>query len=240
MRIVSLDGLQQFAAVKLNDDPGVIPGPKIIANAAMVRLNWTLTDGKMAHNVLYCTYTGTPTLTAAVAEAIRAQITAGGGTWTALAAFLAPTTALASVTILDVRTTVAAEFNSTGAAAPGTSAGTALPDEVALAVTLRSLTRGPGGRGRYYVPGWASNAVGAGNVVAAAAVTALQNWAANTVSLAIANAIGLQVIGLPARAAYVSPITGRSFPARASGTLPITQILVRDNHWDTQRRRGLK
>lgn len=238
MPLIRLENLEQFAAVNLNLDPGRIAGPKVIANACMVRLNWLLTDGKTAHNVLYASYTGSPPLSATLAETIRTQITSGA-TWTTYAGFLASTCGLASVTLLDVRTNVGTEFNSTGGIAAGTSSGTALPDEVAVVISLRTTTRGPGGRGRTYMPGFASNATAAGGVIAPAVITAT-NALATQIQTVLTNNIGAWVLGLPARAAYTSPVTGRQFPARASGTLGLTGTTVRDNHWDSQRRRGLK
>jgi hypothetical protein len=237
--VLRYDAVQQFAAINVLTDPGYLPGPKVIPNTAQVVLNWNLTDAKVAHNVLYAQYTGTPAFTAAVAQAIFAAITTGAQ-WTAFAGFLATTTSLRSVSILDIRSTTGVLFTSTGTAAPGTAAGAALPDEVALAVRLSTAERGPSGRGRYYVPGWAINAIGTSGTVAAAAVTALQSWAQIAVSGALSSNIGAQVLGLPARAAYTSPITGRQFPARSARNVALTAITVPDNHWDSQRRRGLK
>jgi hypothetical protein len=91
-----------------------------------------------------------------------------------------------------------------------------------------------------YFPGWASNAVGTGGVIAPLAVTALGAWANTNLYANIASAIGAGVIAHPARQAYTSPATGRHFDARPAGTVPIVTVLVRDNHWDSQRRRGLK
>jgi hypothetical protein len=238
-RIVRLDSLQQFAAINTLSDPGYINGPKVIPNACMVRLNWQLTDGKVAHNVLYATYNGTPALSTVLAQQVFAAISTGAS-WTALAAFLIPTSTLTGVTLLDVRSNVGTEFQSTGAPVPGTSTGTALPDEVAAAVKLSTLNRGPSGRGRYYIPGFASNAVGAGGVIAAGCVTAINNWAGNVANSGLSAIIGPQVLGLPARAAYTSPITGRNFPARNAQTVALTGVQMKDNHWDSQRRRGLK
>jgi hypothetical protein len=237
-RIVSLADFQQFAAINLTLDPGRVAGPKIIPNAMMIRLNWTLTDGKTGHNVLYSTYTGSPAISVAQADAFFSACK--GGNFSAFAAFLAPTAALASVTLLDVRSTTATEFSSTGPPAPGTSAGSAMPDEVAVVVTLKTALRGPGGRGRFYVPGWASNAEGAGGVIAATAVTALQNWVTSTLGGAFPTIGGAWVLGLPHRVGYTSPVTGRVFPDRPATTIPLTATSVKDNHWDTMRKRGLK
>lgn len=239
MPVVFLENVQQFAAVNLLLDPGRIAGPKVIPSCAMVRINWNLVSGKVGHNVLYATYNGTPALSTALADAIKAAITTGA-TWTALAAFMHVNASLASVTLLDVRDAVHAEINSTTAAAPGTSATTtALPDEVAVCVTLRTASRGPSGRGRFYVPCWAGNAIQGPPGILPGVITATTNWA-ELVRTTIGSQIGTQVIGLPARAAYTSPTTGRQFPARAATTVPVTQALVRNNSWDSQRRRGLR
>lgn len=238
IRVVRLDSLEQFAAVNLTSDPGYDPDIRTIPSCAEVRINWSLTDGKTAHNVLHCSYNGTPAFTTAVAQTVFAAISTGAQ-WTALAGFLAPTCSLSSVTITDIRSNVGLAFNSTGSAVPGTSAGTAMPDEVALVTRLNTNTRGKSGRGRAYQPGWASNALGTAGVVAPGAVTALTNWYTVAVNSAIGLNIGAVVIGLHSRKAYTSPITGKNFPARAPTTLPVTGYTV-DNHWDTQRPRGLK
>lgn len=238
-RVINLANAQQFAAIQLLSDPGYIAGPKVIPNAAMVRLNWQLNNGRVAHNILYAGWNGTPALTAAVAQSIFAA-SSSGALWTALAAFIIPQTTFTGVTLLDVRTTTATYFHSTGAAVPGTSTGTALPDEVAVAISILTGNRGPSGRGRIYIPGWASTAMAAGGVIAAGAITALNNWVSGAFAPAVASNVGAIVLGLPARAAYTSPVTGRVFPARAATTVPITGLAARDNHWDSQRRRGLK
>ena len=237
-RIVNLNNLTQFQATSLSDG-GYLPGPRIIPNAVQVVINWNLTDGKTGHNVLYCTYSGTPALSVALAETIRAGLV-NGAAWTALAAFMTTTASLASVTILDVRSSASVAFQSTGAASPGAAANPAIPDETALVITARTASRGPANRGRIYVPGWAGNAVGAGGIVAAATVAALQTWATTNVFNMLNSAVGAMVIAHPARQAYTSPATGRHFDARVAGTVPITALTVRNNTWDSQRRRGLK
>lgn len=237
-RIINLANISQFAATSLTD-PGYLPGPRTIPGACQVVLNWNIGDGKIAHNVLYAAYTGSPALSATLAQTVFAGIIAGSP-WSTLAGFLATTTQLASVSLLDIRSTTGVLFTSTGSAAPGTAAGTALPDESAAVITLRTTSRGPSGRGRVYIPGWASNAVGAGGTIAAAAVTALGTWGASNLNTAIGLNIGSLSIGHFARQAYTSPVTGRHFDARPAGLVQLSTLLVRDNHWDSQRRRGLK
>jgi len=238
MRLVNLANLQQFAAINLTADPGAVGGPVVIPGAAKFILNWRLPDGKLGRNIIGMSVASGFDPTPALAEQGRAAIVSGAN-WAALAAFLAAGAHLESVALQDIRAPGLGEVFSTGASTPGTSSGTALPSEVAAVVTTRTARTGPGHRGRFYVPGWASNAVGAGDVIAAAAVTALGDWAnANVVGaiLAVGGAIALL---LPARVSYTGS-TGTVHPARAAGFELINALEVHDNHWDSQRRRGLR
>ena len=218
-------------------DLGHIPGPIVIPNAIQMRFRWSLLDGKVAHNVFYGQVGGGFVATAAIAEALRAGIS-GAGAWTALAAYIASGASLAGVDLLDVRSVGNAIVSSTGAALPGTSASTALPDEVAAVLTLRTAKTGQGNRGRAFIPGFASNACGASGVILAATVTALSNFGGALPGLFLGQSITMS-IGNPARAGYTSPKTGRVFAPRSAGLVTVTSVVCRDNHWDTQRRRGL-
>jgi len=236
-RLIALENLQQFAAVNLTLDPGAIGGPKVIPNAAEITLAWALDGGKTGHNVLIGRYSGGFAGTQAQCNAILQGLTTGAQ-WTALAAHLAPATALAIVTIRDLNTAGQPIIASSVAGASGTSSGTPLPNEVSAVITLRTAFTGPQNRGRVFVPGWATTALGTGNVIAAPAVTALGNW--GTIIAGVLNAQGyLFSVGHVARAAYTGS-TGTQHPARPAGTVPVVSVAVRDNHWDSQRRRGLK
>lgn len=236
-RIVSLDSLHQFAAVELQFDPGNIGGPKIIPSAAEITLLWVLGSGKVGHNVLVGRYNGAFAGTSTQANSILTGLTSGGA-WSALAAFMAPATQLTGVTIRDLNQANQPLIGSTSPGQAGTSTGADLPNEVAAVLTTRTAFTGPANRGRVYVPGWATNALGAGNVIAAAAVTALNNWGA--IIAGVLSAQGYTwCIGHVARQAYTGT-GGTQHPARLAGTVPITTVAVRDNHWDSQRRRGLK
>lgn len=235
--LVRLDQVQQFAAINLTSDPGAIGGPVVIPNAARINLVWILGDGKAAYNTLTGRYSGSFAGTIAQADAIMQALTTGAN-WTALAGFLAPTVNFGAVQIRDLGQPNQPIIQSSRGVVPGTSAGTELPDEVALTVTLRTAFTGPQNRGRMYIPGWATNALGTGNVAAPGAVTALQNWA-SIVAGALNSQGYLFSIGHPARQAYTGR-TGTQHPARSAGTVPVTTVVVRDNHWDSQRRRGLR
>jgi len=239
MPIVRLDTLQQFAAINLRLDQGAVGGPVIVPSCAQIVLYWALTNGQVAHNVLYGRYAGVFAGTPAQATAMLTAMTTGA-TWAALAAFLAPTTALAGLHIRDVNTEdQAIILNGTPVSGPGTSVGTALPDEVAAVITMTTAKTGPSNRGRTYIPGWASNASGAGGVIAAGAVSALAAWATTNLLGALSSNSYVPVIGQKARAAYTGT-TGTAHPARPAGSIAIVSAVVKDNHWDSQRRRGLR
>jgi hypothetical protein len=237
VRVIRLDSLEQFTAINLLLDPGAIGGPVHVPSCAQISLIWGQDDGRTAHNVLYGRFSGPFAGTQTQANGIMTALTTGAA-WTAMAAHMPPTSFLAGVSIrnVDVPNQPLVESNVTGA--PGTSSGTPLPNEVAICVTLRTANAGRSGRGRIYVPNWATTALGTGNVINAAAVTAVGNWAA-TITGALNTQGYVFVLGLPERASYTGS-TGTVHPHRDATSLVVTSTVVRDNHWDSQRRRGLK
>ena len=237
MRIIDLANFPQFTAINLLSDAGRIGGPVVVPNGCKVMLVWNLADGKQGRNVLGGTVAGGFQPTPAIAETIRSALVSGG-TWTALAAFLSTGVSLARVELQDIRVAFQPVVASTGAATPGTSASPALPSEVAAVITLRTQGIGPQNRGRAYIPGWATNALAAGDVIAPAAVTALTNWIPTITTALSAGGLSWSLIN-PARAQYTGT-TGTVHPARVAVMKPLTGAVVRDNHWDSQRRRGLK
>lgn len=238
-RIVNLANLQQFTAVNaLGTDLGAVPGPVVIPSCAQVVLVWTLPDGKTAHNVLYGRYSGTFAGTATQSNAIHTALSTGAS-WTALAAFLNTGTAFIGVTLRNVGIADQPIIGSATATALGTGVGAPLPDETAAVITLRTALVGRANRGRLFIPGWNITAAAAGGVMVAGMVTALTNWAATIVGALSGQGYTL-VIGQRQRVAYTSPVTGRQFGPRPANSVPVTSLQVRDNHWDSQRRRGLK
>lgn len=235
--IVRLENVQQFTAINVLSDPGHIGGPVVVPQCAQIVITWALTNGKFGNNVLYGRYSGGFAGTVAQANSIMTALSTGAQ-WTALAAFMGTLGGLFAVKIRNVSSPNQAIITSTNANVPGTTTGTALPDETAAVITLRTAFTGPQNRGRMYIPNWATNAIGTSGIIAPAAVTALQNWA-NTIPTALSAQGYTWVIGQPARAAYTGT-TGTEHPARAATSQAITSQVVRDNHWDTNRRRGLK
>src|SRR5215471_4977412 len=173
-RLVALENVQQFAAINLLADQGLIAGPKIVTNCAEISLLFTLGSGKVGHIVLGGRYTPPFAGTAAQANAILAALT-GSAAWTTLAAHISPQTSLHQVTIRNIHIAEQPVIPSAITEHVGTSTGIDMPNEVALVISLGTGLSGPRYRGRMYVPGWATTALGTNNLVAAAAVTALQN-----------------------------------------------------------------
>src|SRR5262245_59351910 len=101
MAIVNLSNFPQFTAINVLSDPGNVGGPIIIPQATQVILTWTLTDGKVAHNIMYGSYTGAFALTVAQANTFLATLSSGSP-WTTLAGFLAATAALTQVSFRNV------------------------------------------------------------------------------------------------------------------------------------------
>lgn len=237
MPILDISNFTQFTAINLLADGGAVGGPVIVPSAAQIVLNWSLEDGKIARNVLYGKYSGAFAGTQAQANGILTAL-ATGAAWTALAAQLATTTILGGISIRDVNTANQPLIVSNTAGAGGTGAGESMPNEVAAVITFRTSLVGRGNRGRMFVPGWTTASTAAGNVMSVAAFNALQGWA-NTLAGALAGQGYTLALGQKHRIAYTSP-KGHPHADRPAFALPITQTVVRDNHWDTIRRRGLK
>lgn len=236
--LVRIDNFEQFAAINLTSDPGYDPSDRTIPNCIEVRLNWALPDGKSAHNVLHGSRQDGLAATVAQAQSIYAALSSGG-LWTALAIHLYTGVGFTGVSLRDLRSKDMPYVQSTGATVVGSAAGPEMPMEVAACLTLITDFTGPANRGRAYIPGWVAASMAAtGNTMAAAVVTDLGAWGANWIN--VLNAQGLTLcIGQHKRQAYTGA-TGKPHPARAATTVPVRQVIVKDNHWDTQRRRGLK
>jgi hypothetical protein len=216
-------------------DPGHIPGPVVIPNCVQVRLQWLTPSGRLAFNVLHGSVGGGFVPTTAEANGILAGLNTGGH-WAAFSAFLSTNTELQKVSLLDMRTSSNSPVESTGASSPGGSAANPLAPATALVITERTAKAGPGFRGRIYVPGWTDDAMVAAATVDPAAVTATEAWAADFPSVFTGQGITLG-IAQPARAAYTGT-AGAVHAARAAHVEPVTQLVVRNAFWDTQRRRG--
>lgn len=217
-------------------DQGRIAGPIVIPTCIQVRVAWTLPNTKTVFNVMHASVAGGFSATAPVAEAIRAAIVASAA-WTAYKANVNSGVNLAFVDLRDQRSANLPLVQSTGAATPGTGAGTALPPGDACVVTLRTANAGRGFRGRVYLPGLDSTALAAGGVLAAGTVTNTQSFV-QAIQAALTGQSMTMAIAQPARQAYTSNRTNRVFVARAANMQTVTSIVTRNNIVDHQRRRA--
>lgn len=223
---------------KWGGDMGRKPGKQQMTQGIELVIFWGQEDGRQAKNILHASYSGGFAGTVAQANSIMTGLSSGSN-WTALAGFLHPTTSILAVGIRNLNVVDQAQIVSTIPGALGTATGSALPNEMSAVATIRTSNVGRANRGRIYLGGFATNALGTGNTIAAGAVTAITNWTGSIAGVLQGQGYVLGV-GHLERVAYTSPITGVPFPDRASGVVPAITVTCRDNHWDSQRRRGLK
>lgn len=124
----------------------------------------------------------------------------------------------------------------TSAAVAGTaSAADTLPRQIAACLTIRTNRAGRKYRGRNYWAGFAETANGADNHMSTAAKTAIDAFAAGFI--AAHNVNGIQ-LGVAHRPTAYDDITGLPISPGLGFTTPATQVVCRDNVWDSQRRRA--
>jgi len=235
-RFINLANAQQFTAIQFLSDPGYDPSDRHIPSCVQVRWNFAVVSGVSAHVVTHARYGSGFTPTTAVANSILSAL-GGGLSSTGVLGFMATQTSLTGISLRDLNVENQPFVDSNGAAHPGTGTGSAQPSEVAVVLTLRTALVGQANRGRIFLPGWSTNALGANDTIAGPAVTALDNFASGLAQVYSDNALTL-VLGHFSRIAYTG-VNGKPHEARPPGTVDVTGVLLRDNHWDTQRRRGL-
>lgn len=199
----------------------------VVANAAQMRLIWSLSGQLYALNVLGVVDAGavaiTQALTNTLGTAIKGALTSSG-----LGALLDDTVALANIGLRDLRTPNQFEWIDTGAAVSGTGAGDFLPPQVAFVITLRTAQAGASYRGRIYLPGYGEVANGSAGTIGS--TTASVAFVVAIQAALVAQGLNLGVLSRP-----------RELPLEPSAGFitPVTSIVARDNVWDTQRRRAV-
>jgi hypothetical protein len=214
--------------------PGYIAGPLVIPETVQVRLKWFLPNGRTATNVFH----------GIVADGFANSVIACNFVYGAIAAwgdidtyfdFLASTTSFLGVDIRDIRTPAQSIMESDGAAVPGTGTGNALPEEVSLVCTLRTALAGRAHRGRTYLCGFDDSTLDAqGHAVSG--LTASAQALVEQVQVGMTAAGIAMGVGHRGHAEYVNE-KGATVAAELPGTDLVTQIRVRDNVFDSQRRR---
>lgn len=218
-------------------DAGRVKGAVVIGSAVEVDLLWNLANGKtMSKNVLGSIAGSGFQATVAIAQAIYAAIIASGS-WTAWAAYMHTTAALAGVQLRDLRQPSMPFLKSTGGATAGTGAGSALSSALSVIVTLQTNFAGRGFRGRVYLPGLDSGAEIAGTgLVLGAAQTAAVNFVTAVQTAMTASGLTL-ALKQPSRQAYQG-VTGTQHLARNPNVQQVTTITTRTAYFGSQRRRS--
>lgn len=206
--------------------------PTIIDNAVQVKWLWTL-GNISAVNVTHASIAGGFTFSSATAQALFAAIAGNMGT-SGLVGTWGTGVSFDKVTIRDMRTPNNAEIESTGAPLTATGSGDLLPPQVAAVLTLRTAKAGKSFRGRIFLPGFAEDAndgqgriiIDVINVLTLFAAALPSNYSGSGAQLAVASR---QVVDRSAG--------GGCAVIKPSNITPVTQVVIRDNRWDTQRRR---
>src|SRR5205085_11714723 len=120
------------------------------------------------------------------------------------------------IDIRDIREPFHAMYQSANDARPGTGTGNALPEEVALVVSLRTHQTGRAHRGRVYLTGFDDSALDA-NGHAVPDLTANARTFVENVQDAMAASLLELAIGHRGHAEYVNHL-GATVPAEAAGT----------------------
>lgn len=194
----------------------------VINNTIQLRLVWQYAGTDTAVNVVHAIkddplqdidQAGADGIATNIRNALQGNATAGQ--------YLSNQWKLARVGVRDVDQPNLPEFIGT-AATPwiGSNTGELLPLNVACCVTLRTDRAGRSYRGRFYVSGFTEAGSGANGSMSAAAMGT---------AAAVVNEVrnGLDASG------YTMGVASRVIGA----TRPLSSVLVRDNRWDTQRRR---
>lgn len=195
------------------------------------RLVW-LAAGGPAQCVLHWTIPAGTSVNVTLANAIFTTL---GNLWSAnLAAHAATTQSLSKLFLRDLRQASMAEVASTNAAIPGTAVGDELPHSIACVMTIRTASAGRKFRGRAYLSAFAEEANGGSGRISVSTKTSLDAFAAGFITAA--NQSGA-TFGVAHRPTLFDDITGLPIAPGLGFTTPATTCEIRDDFWDSQRRR---
>lgn len=223
--------------------------PKLVVpNSAQLRIVWGLSGSSIsAVNVLGLSITGSVTFDQTLANTLDAMVKAAF-TSSTLNAHVHPSHTLFAAAVRDVRTADQPEYFGTGAQVAGTEpSADPLPTGIALVVSLKTARAGPSGRGRVYLTGFTEADNTTAHIASAALITAAGNFISTIRTNLGTSGLALAVL---ARAAERKAVTTETFhadgsvssvvenhPARSASSAVVTSVVVRNNLWDSQRRR---
>lgn len=202
----------------------------VIPNTVQVILQWG-NGTKFPRNVLHGTIGASTPVDVTMANSIMTAWNNLMGS-SLLTAQLGLDQSTNSVILRDVRNPNLAEVSSNVAGVVGTATGDDLPHQIACVLTIRTAFAGRGFRGRAYLPCWTEDSNGASGQMSAAAKTAADAFAAGFIGVFTAGGVTLGVAKRPIFNPDDCSITTPGV------TNPATQVIVRNNLWDTQRRRA--
>lgn len=190
-------------------------------------------------NVLHAVYTTAGPLNPGIAENIWAAFRTNAQ-FLAWMALLPPSTICNGVDVRDMRNSNNPLIASTSPSVSGTAAvaNTPMAPQVAIVLTLRTAQAGQAFRGRVYAGGL-STAVqdGTGHILGSASAqwrSAIVNFQTVIVTQG-ATSLGIAQRFLPSRPGH----GGVTLPERPAGIVPVNAFVIRDNVFDTQRRRSI-
>lgn len=193
--------------------------PVIINSTYSIILVWTLGGENWALNSLKATLPGGDVVNQGLADSWATDLSAAH-TSSGLDAVQPTNVALGAVRVRDLRVANQPEFEA-GVGSAGVNVSELLPRQAGVRVTARTPLAGRSFRGGPTIPGFAEDQNDAGGRISASASAA---------ALAFVDAIRTAATNRGHQLAIGSPLLGTS--------QPITGTVVRDNVWDTQRRRG--
>jgi hypothetical protein len=214
-------------------DAGRIPGAYIIPNCVEIGVVWGLPNARGGHSFFHGGNAGSTVVNVGLANTLMASLVSAFNA--NLASFIATDASLSYLWVRDMSLTTNPSINTTLSGAAGTSASNAMPAQNAIVVSEKSTQRGRGANGRAYIPGWADNANAGGGVIAPALVTAFGTFC--TAWFSGIGAAGLTpALAKPARNAYTG-YSGAEHAERAASWVQVQEYYLRNNVFDTQRRR---
>lgn len=215
------------------------PGPVTIANGIQVSINWGQ-GTRTYRNILHGTTSAARPLPTSLAEALFTAFKSAL-TSSAWGSQIHTDMSMTGVTIKDLNSASQPNVFSTSAAQSGTGAGIALPNQVAIVVTLATALSGRAFRGRLYLGGLDSGTVLNSDQHTAASGTDAANFVNAVLAAMSTNGITPGVFGRALQAGETKPppgsTTGNPLPARGAQMTPITQARITSQRFDTQRRR---
>ena len=228
--------MTQVPASQRKIDGGHIKGAANVPSVIEIKQVISIADGKPAVNIFHGFYTTVPPNMQTVANGLFTSLS---NAWaTSLGAHMDTGSVFERVEIRDMTDHTLPVFIGTGTPVSGNDATGTLPGEMAAVLTENIVARGKGLKGRVYLGGWGLTANAGAGLIAPTSVTAI-----NTYGTAVFSAITAQgltpCVAQVARQQYTG-LVGTLHQLRPAGHSNVTTYSCRDNHWDSQRRRGLK